>query len=63
MECDLDGGPGVSDCSWGVVRVGEQEFNELLRMKTRSSGGLEDEWGHVDAEVSVELFPYCSFAM
>ena len=61
MECGLDGGPGVSDCSWGVVRVGEQEFNELLSMKTKSSGGLKDEWDQVDAGISVEFFPFLTF--
>ena len=61
MECGLDGGPGISDCSWGVVRVGEQEFNELLSMKTRSSGGLKDEWDQVDAGISVEFFLFLTF--
>ena len=63
MECGLDGGPGVSDCSWGVVRVGEQEFNELLSVKTRSSGGLKDERDQVDAGISVEFFFSSRLAM
>ena len=61
VECGLDGGPGVSDCCRWVVHVSEQEFNELLSMKTTSSGGLKDEWDQVDAGISGEFFLFLTF--
>ena len=52
VESGLDGGPSVSDGCLGVVRVDEQVFDELLCMVARSSSGLKDEWGQVDAYLS-----------
>ena len=46
-----------------MVRVGEQEFDELLSMKTGSSGGLKDEWDQVDAGISVDFFFSSRLAM
>ena len=63
MECGLDGGPGVSDGSRGVVRVVVEVFNEFLGVKTRSSSGLQDERDQVDAGVSVDFFFSSRLAM
>ena len=49
VESGLDGGPGVLDGCWWVVRVTEQVFDELLCVVAKSSSGLEDEWDQVDA--------------
>ena len=62
VESGLDGGPGVLDGCWWVVRVTEQVFDELLCVVAKSSSGLEDEWGQVDAGVPVELFLLFTFS-
>ena len=47
VECGLDGGPGVPDGCWRVVRVVVKVFDEFLGVVARASSGLKDEWGQV----------------
>ena len=61
MQGSLNGRPGVPDGCWWAVCVVVEVFDELSGVVTRSPCGLEDEWGQVDAGVSVELFLFFAF--
>ena len=61
MQCGLDSGPSVTDGCWWVVRVVVEVFDELSGVVTRSPCGPEDQWGQVDAGVSVELSLFLAF--
>ena len=61
MQCGLDGGPGVPDGCWWVVRVVVKMFDEPSGVVSRPSCGFKDEWGQVDAGISVELLLFLTF--
>ena len=61
MQGGPDGGPGVPDGCWWVVRIAVEGFDGFLGVVSRSSSGLKDEWGQLDAGVPVELFLFLLF--
>ena len=61
MRGGLDGGPGVLDGWWWVVRIAVEGFDGFLGVVSRSSGALEDKFDQVDAVVPVELFLFFAF--
>ena len=61
VQGGLNGRPGVPDGCWWVVRVVVEVFDELSGVVSRSPCGFKDEWGQVDAGVSVEFFLLFAF--
>ena len=60
VQDGLDGGPGVPDGCWWVVRIAVEGFDGFLGVVTRSSSGLKDEWGQLDAGVPSKCFLFLS---
>ena len=63
VQCGLDGGPGVPDGCWWVVRVVVKMFDELSGVVSRPSCGFKDEWDQVDAGYLSNFFFSSRLAM
>ena len=58
MQDGLDGRPGVPDGCWWVVRIAAEGFDEFLGVVTRSSSGLKDGCGQLDAGVPFQIYSF-----